>query len=94
MYDAELSIPTEVTPPILHTILHDRGHTPVVGLMETLETLSIDSEVAVELRVLTLKKLPQGCPHTDNTCEEVSVLPVIGIHRSELIYSMISEVST
>ena len=89
MYDAELPIPSEVTSPVLHAVLYYRGLTPIISFMETFETLSIYCKVAVELRILTLKKLPESRPYPDDASKEVSCMPVIGVYWCILIYGLV-----
>ena len=54
--------------------------------------MSIHGEVAIELRILTLEKLPHRCPDPDDASKEMSLSPVVGIYRSVLVDGMITHI--
>ncbi len=88
--DTEESTPSEVTPPVLHPIFHDRVSVPVVRLMQTRERLTVDREVAIELRILALEELPHRRPDPDDTSEEVTSSPVVGVDGCILVDRMMT----
>ena len=60
--------------------------------METCERLSIYGEVAIELRILTLEKLPHRRPDPDDTGKKPTLSPVVRIYRRILIDRMITHI--
>ncbi len=92
--DSEFSIPTKITPPVLHTVFNNRSLAPIIRFVQTLEALSVYREVTIKFWILTLKKLPKRCTHSDDTSKKMSIFPIVRVHWSILIDCMIAVVST
>lgn len=84
MNDTKKAIPSKVCSPVLESIFYNGGFWPIIRLVETMKSLSIDCKISVKFGILTLKELPQSRTSCNNSCEKGPACPIVWIDGRKL----------